>query len=142
MPGDLRDEKVWGDAYNISNGGKTDPKVEHVANLLDRLWARRKHLRPQEGDSLLGFHARLKDHEGVGNFMAAQIVADVKYVEPLRSARDWMTFAASGPGKRRTRHQCGHMDASLQPRHGSPAESASMRFPLMKWPQDDKGPRH
>jgi hypothetical protein len=29
------------------------------------------------------------------------VVADVKYVEPLRSARDWATFAASGPGSRR-----------------------------------------
>jgi 5-hmdU DNA kinase, helical domain len=32
--------------------------------------------------------------------MAAQIVANMKYVEPLRSANDWMTFAASGPGSR------------------------------------------
>jgi len=96
-----RGEKVWGDAYNISNGGKTEAKVEHVAGVLDPLSSRRKQLRPRIGDSLLAFHARLTQHDGVGNFMAAQIVADVKYVEPLRSARDWMTFAASGPGSRR-----------------------------------------
>ena len=33
--------------------------------------------------------------------MAAQVVADMKYVSPLRGARDWMTFAASGPGSMR-----------------------------------------
>jgi hypothetical protein len=39
--------------------------------------------------------------DGLGSFMAAQIVADMKYVEPLRRANDWMTFAASGPGSKR-----------------------------------------
>jgi hypothetical protein len=42
-------EKVWGDAYNISNGGKSIPKVEVVAGVLDALWARRKQLRPPGG---------------------------------------------------------------------------------------------
>jgi hypothetical protein len=30
--------------------------------------------------------------------MAAQIIADPKYVEQLRSANDWWTLAAPGPG--------------------------------------------
>jgi hypothetical protein len=33
--------------------------------------------------------------------MGGQIVADLKYVAPLRHAADWHTFAAPGPGSRR-----------------------------------------
>jgi hypothetical protein len=48
------------------------------------------------------FYLRLEGFHGMGGgFMAAQVIADLKYVEPLRSAADWMTFAASGPGSRR-----------------------------------------
>jgi hypothetical protein len=93
--------KVWGDAYNISNAGKSLPKVEIVAGVLDALWARQKSLRPRSYDSLLACYARLKDMRGFGSFMAAQVVADMKHVDPLRSARDWWTFAAPGPGSKR-----------------------------------------
>lgn len=37
----------------------------------------------------------------LGEFMAAQIVADLKYTHILANATDWHTFAASGPGSRR-----------------------------------------
>jgi len=93
--------KTWGDAYNISNGGRSAPKVKVVAGVLNNLWNRRASLRPRVGDSLLEFHGRLRTCDGIGEFMSAQVVADVKYIAPLRSARDWMTFAASGPGSRR-----------------------------------------
>ena len=39
--------------------------------------------------------------QGFGSFMTAQVIADLKYHEPLKSADDWKTFAASGPGSRR-----------------------------------------
>jgi hypothetical protein len=94
-------EKVWGEAYNISNAGKSLPKVQVVAGVLDALWAWPKVLRPRQDDSLHSFYARLKDMRGFASFMAAQVVADVKQVEPLRSARDWWTFAAPGPGSKR-----------------------------------------
>jgi 5-hmdU DNA kinase, helical domain len=96
-----RDDKVFGAAYNISNGGKTTAKAEHVAGVLDALWTRRKSLRPREDDSLLSFCGRLKQMDGLASFMAAQIVADVRYVAPLRNARDWWSFAAPGPGSKR-----------------------------------------
>jgi len=38
---------------------------------------------------------------GLGTFMRAQIVADLKYLPMFRKAPDWWTFAAPGPGSRR-----------------------------------------
>jgi hypothetical protein len=38
---------------------------------------------------------------GFGGFMAGQVIADLKYVEPLSKAKDWRTFAVSGPGSKR-----------------------------------------
>jgi len=96
-----RGEKAWGDAYNISNGGSSESKARHVVGVLDRLWTRRARVRPEPGDGLLAFHGRLRRCNGFADFMSAQVVADCKYVEPLKSARDWMTFAASGPGSQR-----------------------------------------
>ena len=49
-----------------------------------------------EGNGLLaGFHGL------GGGFISGQIVADMKYVAPLRDAPDWWNFAVSGPGSRR-----------------------------------------
>src|SRR4029453_3588881 len=38
---------------------------------------------------------------GWGGFLAAQVIADLKFVAPLRSAADFMSFVTSGPGSRR-----------------------------------------
>ena len=96
-----RGEKVFNEAYNITNGGQSVPKAQHVASVLDKLWAARNTLRPRPDERLAEWHGRLVQRDGLGSFMAAQIVADMKYVEPLRRANDWMTFAASGPGSKR-----------------------------------------
>jgi hypothetical protein len=93
---------VFGPAYNISNGGCAIAKNEHVVErVLDPLWRARKRLRPRADDCLLSFCARLQQERGFREFMAAQIVADMKYAPPLDRARDWMTFARSGPGSQR-----------------------------------------
>ena len=44
---------------------------------------------------------RLMEYEGMGSFNSAQVIADLKYDEPLRSASDWSTWAAPGPGSKR-----------------------------------------
>ena len=38
---------------------------------------------------------------GLGTFMAAQLVADLKYLPTFRRAEDWWAFAAPGPGSKR-----------------------------------------
>jgi hypothetical protein len=38
---------------------------------------------------------------GLGSFMTAQIVADLKYLPTFQKASDWWTFAAPGPGSKK-----------------------------------------
>jgi hypothetical protein len=97
-----RGDQVFGPAYVIPNGGSSKPKIDYLADaILHRLWRMREHMPPRRGTTLAAYCARLMDFDGIGSFMAAQIVADLKYVEPLLSAPDWMSFAISGPGSRR-----------------------------------------
>lgn len=94
--------KVFSGAYIVSTNGHAQDKAEYLAqHVLDPLWAARKTVRPQAGDTLQSFHTRLMGFGGMGSFMAAQVVADMKYVTPLSAATDWWTWAASGPGSRR-----------------------------------------
>jgi alpha-glutamyl/putrescinyl thymine pyrophosphorylase clade 1 len=100
----VRDEICFGPAYNISNGGKKTSKPEYlVQGVFAPLWGplTRKRLRPRDDDSLHSFYGRLKAMPGFGSFMAGQVVADVKYVAPLKYAPDWFTFAVPGPGSKR-----------------------------------------
>ena len=96
--------KCYGGAYVIRADSGTPGRATaeyQDAMMFTPLWARRVTLRPQAGNTLNSYHMLLVQQFGLGSFMAAQIVADLKYVEPLRSAADWQTFAASGPGSRR-----------------------------------------
>ena len=98
-----RGKTVYGPAYTIFAGkGYADKPTFQAERLFGPLWEARTYLRPKPEDTLARYFARLSDYPGMGGgFMPAQIIADLKYVEPLRSAPDWMTFAVSGPGSKR-----------------------------------------
>jgi hypothetical protein len=96
--------KVYSAAYMIRSDKDyqgVSKAIYQAESTFNPLWRARKILRPQPGVTLDEYHTLIGQQYGMGSFMAAQVVADLKYVEPLRSARDWETFAASGPGSRR-----------------------------------------
>jgi hypothetical protein len=80
-------------------GHKEKPAVQ-VRAIFDPLWRNRERLRPQAGDTLRAFYNRIEVF-GADGFIIAQVIADLKHLEPLRSAPDFWTYAASGPGSRR-----------------------------------------
>ena len=100
-----RGEKTFTSAYIINQavtGGYGMSKAEYLATVVfPDLWKRREFIRPREGDHLAEFHERLMTGYGMGSFLAAQVVADLKHTLPLKNAPDWHTWAASGPGSRR-----------------------------------------
>lgn len=96
----------FGPAYIVSTNGKSMPKPLYLADyVLQPLWEARAQARPHAGDTLASFHERLTGFQGLGSFMAAQVVADTKNTSggglAPGSTRDWMTWAAPGPGSMR-----------------------------------------
>jgi hypothetical protein len=83
--------------------GRIDNKARYqVECVFAPLWRDRQKLRPRPGETLAEWHRLLGAYSGIGDgFYSAQIVADMKQVVPLKSAKDWWTFAASGPGSKR-----------------------------------------
>lgn len=90
--------RIFTGAYIVSTNGATGSKVDHVIKLFDRAWQELYPFRPttlQEG------YDTLRSVNGIGSFMAAQVLADLKYTPLLRKAKDWMDFVAPGPGSQR-----------------------------------------
>lgn len=95
-------QQVWTGAYMITTHGQPIPKQHYYADkVLKPIWDKRKELCPRDGDTLASFHTRMAAQEGIGSFLAAQVVADTKWHGPLKNARDWWEWAAMGEGSRR-----------------------------------------
>jgi hypothetical protein len=77
-------------------------KAAYIAErVLTPIWKERKDGQVALETSLGTAFAWLRQFRGMGSFMAAQVVADVKYTPMLAKARDWWTWAAPGPGSLR-----------------------------------------
>jgi hypothetical protein len=104
--------KNFNAAYIVSTNGRSMDKIEYVVtHVLVPLWAKRAPIRASmSGATLAEIHGVLSAQNGLGSFMAGQIIADMKYAPPFfdwfldiptRTAPDWYTFAAPGPGSKR-----------------------------------------
>lgn len=92
---------IFNGAYIVSTNGVRMDKVEYLmSHVLTPLWRDRKALQ-LKNQTLAEYHTQLMEYAGLGSFLAAQVVADLKYIDPLRIAPDWFTWAAPGPGSRR-----------------------------------------
>lgn len=119
-------EAVWGNAYIVSTNGNAMAKDRYIVNhVLSPLWLKKDMLRPTAGDTLATYAGKLMAQHGLSGFMAGQVVADIKYVHPLKKAVDWNTWAISGPGSKRGMNRLKGRD----PQH--PTKEAEWRTALL-----------
>jgi hypothetical protein len=97
--------KIWGSAYIITTHGIKMGKIEYLCkNVLEGVREKYDYiiLHGTRGinPTLKAAHKELMRMEGLGSFLAAQVVADLKNTEdhPLQLAEDWWDFVAPGPG--------------------------------------------
>lgn len=95
-------KKVFNAAYIISTNGLSMNKIDYVMErVLKPLWKLRPNITASlRGATLAEAHALLMKQNGLGSFLAAQVLADLKYADPM-AWKDFATFAAIGPGSRR-----------------------------------------
>jgi hypothetical protein len=93
-------EKVWTGAYLVSTNGNAMDKIDYI---VDKVWMPfyLNYRSPKKEESLQSYWKYLTQFDGLGSFMAAQVVCDLKYTKALKDAPDWWRWAALGPGSAR-----------------------------------------
>lgn len=106
---------IFNSAYKVIGGmpGKM-PTLDFVVNyVINPMWENRKRIQEAiqaSSSSLSLVHTALQEFRGMGKFMAAQIIAELKYTDLLCRAADWYTWAAPGPGSMRGLNRVLHKD--------------------------------
>jgi hypothetical protein len=98
--------KKWTSAYTISTCGRRMGKEDYVFDHVLRQVAEEPwKIRFEDAvpGTLSQAHQMLMEVDGLGSFLAAQVVADLKNTpgHPLAGAPDWWTWSAHGPGSLR-----------------------------------------
>lgn len=93
--------KIFNPAYRVVSAAHTGPTLLTYTKIFDEVWAERKTINLAKTTSLQTLVGQLLKFEGLGTFLAAQVIADIKWLPSLRGVEDWYTFASSGPGSRR-----------------------------------------
>ena len=93
--------KIFTGAYLVSTNGVSMDKIDYILDrVLTPIWERG--FAPSYGDTLESYWNHLIQFDGLGSFMAGQVIADLKYIDPvLEKASDWWTWAPLGPGSKR-----------------------------------------
>ena len=100
---DLRDndERIWSGAYIISTNGEKIDKISYCMRMIRTISENPSITKTAK--TLSEAHKALSCINGLGSFLSAQVVADLKNTNghPLAYAPDWKTFSAPGPGSLR-----------------------------------------
>lgn len=105
--------KIFTGAYLVSTNGVKMDKIDYILDhVLTPIWEKGR--APNKDESLEHYWNFLRQFDGLGSFMAGQVVADLKYSPLLENAPDWLTWAPLGPGSIR----------GLNRYHGRPVEKA------------------
>lgn len=96
-------DKIFTSAYTISTCGKKMDKIDYVMDVCQEVKSRGDINFYVDADTCLGMWNALRNTDGLGSFLAAQVVADMKNTKghPLAQAEDFWTFSAPGPGSLR-----------------------------------------
>ena len=93
--------KVFSSAYIVSTCGAKMDKLDYVERVCEDVRSEEAASEGcHPGDCLNDIHEWLRQFDGLGSFLAAQVVADMKNTvgHPLYDAPDKKTFVAWGPG--------------------------------------------
>lgn len=109
-----RGEKVFTGAFMINSPGG-EPKLEAIVRRVNNVWEQLADLlhyySPGFGDndgespSMEAVHGTLTTFDGMGGFMAYEVVCDLRYTYLLENAEDKMTWCNPGPGCSRGLHR-------------------------------------
>jgi len=94
-----RGDKIFTGAY-IINGAQGGPKYEQVVATVHEVAVQADRLLLNCG-TMQELHKRLMGVQGIGSFIAGQIVADLRHTRVLEGASDALTWAPRGPGSSR-----------------------------------------
>ena len=95
---------IWGNAYTISTCGRSMDKIDYVFDHVISVVKLRGTVENLKAiDSCQAMYNYLMSFDGLGSFLAGQVVADLKNMRghPLNFAPDFDTFAVHGPGSLR-----------------------------------------
>ena len=92
--------KIWGGAYLITTHGRKMGKIDYCVELIDSVMKMTPATCQPNCEDYWHWFKRV---DGLGSFLSAQIVADLKNTKghPLFLASDWKYFSAPGPGSLR-----------------------------------------
>lgn len=89
--------KIFTGAYTVSTCGLSMDKIDYCVDVVFTPLSKTI-VNPDGLERLEEVWKDLNQYQGFSSFMSGQVVADLKYIEPLKSASDWNTFAPLGPG--------------------------------------------
>lgn len=104
-----KDGKVWGNAYVVTTHGLPMGKAAYLCQrvlpaVYDLVGANQwRYQYATSGPTLAQRYEDYTQLEGMGSFMSAQVIADLKNTKdhPLYDAEDWYSWSAPGPGSLR-----------------------------------------